>query len=237
MSQPSPFNEAIRQAAENNNVNAVAQLIQQGASDADIESALLSAATHGARNVVAYLLDTQKINSNVIDWVPFFAAGEGQRQLVRDLIQHRIGDLNGALYEAVRYNHPDIVTDLIQGGVEDLNGGLSVAAHVGNRPMIDLLLNSGATELNRALSEAAASGHYDLMNYLLSRGANNLNLALYLSAFAGNLESIKRLVQMGATNLKEARNEAADEGHPEIVTYLDQVIHQSSSNGRYYRRY
>jgi ankyrin repeat protein len=210
------IHDAFANAAARGQLEVVKALLQvRPLQEADLHYALSEAARTGRSDIVRVLLQagagrgpSQSPNprgATALDDALFFAAGSGNLDLVRELLDLGINrdHLKHALSFAAGRGHLAIVQELIHAGATGLNWALVKAAEAGQLNVVQELIKRGATDLNRALVEAAEYGRLNVVQELIKRGANNLDEALE----ATRLRKPKLVIQA----LQQARNPAASQ--------------------------
>jgi ankyrin repeat protein len=210
------IHDAFARAAATGHLEAVKALLQvRPLQEADLHHALTEAARTGRSNIVRVLLQAgagrgpsqspDPRGGTALDDALFFAAGSGNLELVRELLDLGANRdrLKHALAFAASRGHLAIVQELINAGATGLNWALVKAAEAGQLNVVQELIKRGATDLNRALVVAAEYGRLNVVQELIKRGANNFDEALA----ATRLRKPKLVIQA----LQQARNPPASQ--------------------------
>eukprot|EP00899_Mesostigma_viride_P007659 jgi/Mesvir1/16895/Mv15771-RA.8 len=220
----------VQQAAKEGRVDAICQLVLQGADlsamDKDGKNALLWAAEEGQLALVEYLVERQGMSLSAVDQhgtnALHLAAEGGQLALVKYLVERQ-----GMSLSAVdkRWNH-DV---------------LDCAAIKGHLGVVKYLVEDKGMNLDKKghcnqtiLHNAARGGHLELVKYLVEDKRMDVNAmdgwqysALHYAAKGGRLEVVQYLVEdkrmclfpeeLGVDNVLHC---AAEGGNLELVKYL-----------------
>ncbi len=227
------LDEQLYRAARDGRLDAVQQLLKQGA---NIEAKVANGQT--APYVVEYLKRTPLIA----------AAGNGHLEVVMLLlkkganIEGMDGNESTALIEAADEGQFEVVNFLLKKGANINAEGyygtaLSCAAKSGRIEILKLLLDKGAnlqasvnTFHGTPLTEAAKNGHTDTVRLLLEKAGKtqdkrSLDSALTWAAKNGHTDTVRFLLEEGANvqdkgSLGAPLNWAAKNGHTGIVRLL-----------------
>eukprot|EP00899_Mesostigma_viride_P007658 jgi/Mesvir1/16894/Mv15771-RA.2 len=218
----------VQQAAKEGRVDAICQLVLQGADlsamDKDGKNALLWAAEEGQLALVEYLVERQGMSLSAVDQhgtnALHLAAEGGQLALVKYLVERQ-----GMSLSAVdkRWNHDVLDCAAIKGHlgvvkylVEDKGMNLDKKGHVDN-----------------VLHCAAEGGNLELVKYLVEDKRMDVGCygrgwtsVLHCAATGGNLEVVKYLVEDKRMNVHDdygcrtVLENAVRAGKLEVVKYL-----------------
>lgn len=111
----------------------------------DRSEAILNASYNGHLDVLHFLVNCGKNNTN---------------------------SLNSALFEACSNGHQSIVAYLIHHGADDFKTALLKASYAGNIDIVRILVNK-ADNLNEAMLYSIISGKVDVVSYLIECGADD----------------------------------------------------------------
>ena len=146
------------------------------------------------------------------------AAAEGNVGAVRSALYFGAKNYDSAMGLAAKYGHKTIVRLMLEFGVGERS----------SQPlrMSPKATSFGAKDYEHAMEEAAASGYIEIVQMLLAKGANfNQNIPRIKSAMAeaagnGHIDIVLLLLMVGSTDYDGTMQEAAREGHRNIVELM-----------------
>jgi Ankyrin repeats (3 copies) len=107
-----------------------------------------------------------KNNKYIFDEAMFYAAYEGNIEIVKLMIEKGATDFDWAILEAAEGGHMEIVKLMIENGATDFNTAMINAAEGGYMEIVKLMIEKGATDFDTAMNYAAIGGQMKIVEYL-----------------------------------------------------------------------
>jgi Ankyrin repeats (3 copies) len=165
-----------------------------------------------------------KDKKNIFDRGMAWAAGGGNMEIVKLMIEKGATDFNTAMENAAYGGQMEIVKFMISKGSTDFDWAMIFGAEGGKMEIVKFMIEKGATDFDSTMSSAANGGHMEIVKFMIEKGATDFDGAMKIAAGGGHMEIVKFMIEKGATNFNSGMFHGAEGGHMEIVNYLKQFV-------------
>ena len=219
----SNVNDALNLSAENDHLNIVKYLVENGVDS--IDDALNLSAENGHLDIVKYLVE--ECGADIYaDNALKNSAYNGNLDIVKYLRKY-VSNVNDALSLSAENDHLEIVKYLVENGADKhaVGNALKISAENGYLDIVKYLVDQGINNISDALRISAENDNLEIVKYLVEDCGVDKHVAgdaLKISAQEGNLEIVKYLIETGIDvhTTSDALRISAEYGHLKIVKYL-----------------
>ena len=141
------------------------------------EGIFLGAIREGDIQVVEKMLKT-KINPIILRYALSLAAEKGTEEIVKLLIEARVGYHEEAMSKAAYTGQMHIVKLFLGLGCKNCDPSLRVSSLADHLDILNLMIENGATDFEGAMNAAAQGNHLHIVQLLIDKGANDFDSVL-----------------------------------------------------------